>query len=85
MSNKLKFAHLMHFGAVFNNPIVACNAAIKIPVLDVAADFLRANETDHQRIVIDIRRIGTAADLDVEARLGHFGNGGVLKTALGQP
>ena len=74
----------MHLGAVLDNPIVARNAAIQITVLNVPADFLRANQPDFQFIVVHVRHVGTAADGNVEARLGHLLDGGFLQTALRQ-
>ena len=72
------------FDTVFDNPIIARDAAIKIPMLDVTADFLRANEADFQFIIVHIRHIGTAADGNIEAGLGHLLDGGFLQAALGQ-
>ena len=80
----MKLADFVDFGAVFDDPIVAGQPAIQVAVLDVAADFLRPDQPDQQLLVIDIRRVRAAADLDMEAGLGHFGNGGLLQTAFGQ-
>ncbi len=81
---ELELADFVHLGAVFHDPIVAGNAAVQVAVLDVAADLLRADEADHQLLVIDVGHVGTAADLDMKAGLGHFGDGRFLQAALGQ-
>ena len=64
---------------------MAGDAAIQIAVLDVAADFLRADQPDFQFLVIHVRNVGTAADRNVEAGLGHLFDGGILQTAFRQP
>jgi hypothetical protein len=55
-----------------------------IAMLDVAADFLRANQAHFHLLIIHIGDVGAAADGNIEARLGHLFDGGVLQTALGQ-
>src|SRR5674476_1202107 len=79
-----KFANLVNLRAVLDDPVVAGDAAIKIAMLDVAADFLRADEADLHLVVVNIWNVGTAADLDVEAGLGHLFDGGLLQAAFGQ-
>ena len=79
-----KLADLVDLRAVLDDPIVTGDAAIEIAVLDVTADFLRANQPDFQLVVIHIGNVGTAADLDVKAGLGHLFDGGVLQTAFRQ-
>ena len=74
----------MDLGVVLLNPIVARDAAIQIAVLNVAADLLRPNQADFHLLVIHVRDVGTAADRNVEPRLGHLLNGGLLQTAFGQ-
>jgi len=81
---ELKLADFAHLRAVFFDPIVARDAAIQVAMFHVAADFLRANQADFHFVVIDIREVRSAAHRDVEARLGHLLDGGVLQTALRQ-
>src|SRR5213594_21877 len=80
-----KFAHLMDARSVLVDPVESRDAAIQITQLDVAADLLRPNHPDFQLRVVHIGDIGTAADGNVPTGLGHFFDGGLLQTALGQP
>src|SRR5262249_44530929 len=79
-----KFANFVDFGAVFLDPIVARDAAIQVAMLDVAADFLRANQADFQLLVVDVGNVGTATDGNVKTGLGHLLDGGILQTAFRQ-
>ena len=79
-----KLTHLVDLGIVFLNPIVAGNPAIQIAVLDVAADFLRANQADFHLLVVHVRNVRAGVDLNVEAGFRHFFNGRVLQAAFGQ-
>ncbi len=63
---------------------MAGDAAIEIAMLDVAADFLRADEPYLQFIVIHVGSVGAAAHLDIESGLGHLFDCGVLQAAFGQ-
>ena len=81
---ELEFADFVDFGAVFDDPIVAGQTAIQVAQLDIAADFLGADEADEQMFIVHVWRVGTAADLDVVTGLGHFSQGGFLQTAFGQ-
>ena len=74
----------MDLGAIFDDPIVAGDATVEIAMLDVAADFLRANQPDFQFVIIHVRDVGTAVDLNVKAGFGHLFDGGLLQTAFGQ-
>jgi hypothetical protein len=53
-------------------------------VLDIAADLLRANQSDLQLVVIHIRDVRAAAHGNVEAGFSHLFNGGVLQASLRQ-
>ena len=79
-----ELAYLMHVGAVLDNPIVASDAAIEIPMLDVAADFLRANHANHELLVVHVGNVRAAADGNVVTGLGHLFDGGLLQAAFGQ-
>ena len=57
---------------------------VEVAVLDIAADFLRADEADFHLRVVHVGDVGTAADLDVESGLAHLLDGGVLQAAFGQ-
>src|ERR1041385_6003738 len=58
--------------------------AIWIAMLDVTADFLRANEANLQFVIVHIGDIRAAADRDVKTCLSHLFDGGVLEAAFGQ-
>ena len=79
-----KFADFVNVGIIFLHPIVAGDAAIEITVFDVTADFLRANQTNFQFFVIDVRNVRTAADLNIKTGLAHLLDCGFLQTAFGQ-
>src|SRR6266567_2992067 len=55
---RLPLKSLTDIGAVLLNPVVTGDAAIKIAVLDIAADLLRANQPDFQLVVVHIRDVG---------------------------
>src|SRR5581483_11695999 len=82
---ELELPHFMHFRIVLLNPIVTGDAAIQVAMLYVTADFLRADQADLQFLIIHVRNVRTAADLDIESGLGHLFDGGFLETALRQP
>jgi hypothetical protein len=79
-----EFSHLVNLRVVLDDPIMAGNPGIKVAVLHVTADFLRADEADLQFLIIHIRDVGALAHLDVKAGLGHLFNRGLLQAALGQ-
>src|SRR5438046_2467527 len=64
---KEEFANFMHLGVVLLNPIMACNAAVEIAMFNVPADLLRADQPDFQLLIIDVRDVRAAVDLDVES------------------
>jgi hypothetical protein len=80
-----KFANFVNARSVLLNPVVAGDPAIQIAQLHVARDFLRADQADFHLRIIHVRNVRAAADLHVEARLGHLLDGGVLQAAFGQP
>ena len=74
----------MDFGIVFLNPVVACDAAVKVAMLDITADLLRPDQTDLQFVIIHVRNVRAAADLNVEASFRHLFDCRFLQTAFGQ-
>ena len=80
-----ELAHFMHVRAVFLNPVITGDAAVEITMIDVTADFLRADEADFHLGIVHVGNVGPVADGNVPARLGHLLNGCFLQTALGQP
>ena len=80
-----KFADLVDVRAVFHHPIMAGDSAIQIAMLDVTADFLRADEADFHLRVVHVGDVRPAADGNVPSGFGHLLNGGVLQAALWQP
>ena len=74
----------MHFGTVFNDPIVARDPAVQIAMFDVSTYFLGANESNFHLLVINIGQIGSTADFDIVAGLGEFLEGRFLKASLGK-
>ena len=74
-----EFADDLDVGAVLDDPVVPCEAAIKEALLDVAGYFLGAQEAKLKLRVIDGGPVGAAGDVDGEAGFGKKGEGGILE------
>ena len=73
-----------HVRAVFINPVASGDAAVDETVVDVAADFLGADQEELQIVVIGSRAVAAAGYIDVVAGLAEQFHGGVLQTAFGK-
>ena len=75
---------LADVGGVFLHPIVAGDAAIEVAVLNVAADFLRAEETDAEFGIVHGRTVGAARAGNGVARFREKRDGRLHEASRGK-
>jgi len=78
-----QFADLDDVGGVLLDPVLAGEAAVEEAMLDVAGDFLGADEAAIEGRVVEGGAVRTAALGDRKAGLGEELEGGLLEAALG--
>ena len=63
-----KIADDVDIGTIFGDPIFSGDSAVKKAVIDIASDFLSANDADLNLRIIDGRTIRARGTMDVVSR-----------------
>ena len=78
-----EFGDFHDVGAIFDDPVMAGEAAVKQAFLDVAGHLLGADEHAFDFLVVDGRVVGAGLDVDFVAGAAEHIDGGFFQAAFG--